>query len=93
MGIPSIRPPLTLTTFGAHLELARKIPTVRRLEAARVLNGPGGAQPPYYVVAEMWFDGMAALQFGLGSPEGHAVAAEVPEFATGGATRLMSEIT
>jgi uncharacterized protein (TIGR02118 family) len=40
-------------------------------------------------VATLVFDSMAAIQAGLGSPEGQAAAGDVPNFATGGADMLM----
>ena len=44
----------------------------------------------YYSVEQQ---SLTALQSALGSPEGGAAAADVPNFATGGVTMLMFETT
>jgi uncharacterized protein (TIGR02118 family) len=43
------------------------------------------------LVATLTFDSMAAIQAGLGSPEGAAAAGDVPNFASGGADLYMFE--
>jgi uncharacterized protein (TIGR02118 family) len=45
------------------------------------------------LIATLTFDSLDALQAALGSPEGAAAAADVPNFATGGVTMLMCETT
>ena len=44
-----------------------------------------GADSPYFCVFQADFDDAAALDAALGSPEGEATAADVPNYATGGA--------
>ena len=69
----------------AHLPLARKIPGVRKIE---VSTGKIMTQGPaeYHFVALLSFDSMDALRTSLASPEGQAAAADIANFATGGAT-------
>ena len=43
--------------------------------------GPSGI----YLIATLTFDSMAAVQAAFGSAEGKATAADVPNFASGGA--------
>jgi uncharacterized protein (TIGR02118 family) len=76
---------------STHAPLAEKIPGLQRFEAGKVLGTPDGSEAPYYFLAELWFDDMAALQAGFGSPEGQAAGGDVANFATGGATLMIAE--
>ncbi len=46
--------------------------------------------PPYFLIAELTFDSLEALQAGMGGPEGQAAVADVPNFATGGVTMMVA---
>jgi uncharacterized protein (TIGR02118 family) len=74
-----------------HIPLVEKIPGLRRFEAGKVLGTPDGSAPPFYHLAELWFDDGAALESSFGSPEGRAAGADVETFATGGATVMIAE--
>ena len=63
-----------------HLPLVTKLPGLRRLVVNRVLPDPNGPPPAYDVVAEDWFDDAAAMSAAFASPEGQAVAADVPNY-------------
>ena len=74
-----------------HIPLANKIPGLR----SYVINdGPvvaiSGNAP--YLVAELTFDSMAAMQAALASPEGQAAAADLPNFASAGVTLLLCDL-
>src|SRR5947209_15476390 len=76
--------------FSVHVPIANKIPGLR---SAVVSSGPVQAlsgQAPH-LVARLDFDSMADIQAALASPEGQAAAADLANFATGGATLLMFE--
>ena len=60
-----------------HTPLAKKMPGLRKLEVARCFGSPGGAEPRYYMVAEMSFDTKDALFAGLSSPEGKAAGKDI----------------
>ena len=77
---------------NTHLPLAAKIPNVRRFEASRVTPGADGGDAPYYRIAELWFDNGEEMQAALGCDEGTATVNDIPGFATGGATMLVSEV-
>jgi uncharacterized protein (TIGR02118 family) len=77
---------------ATHLPLAEKIPGLRRTELARVTGTPDGSASPYHLMAELYFDDLAALQAGMGAAEGQAAAGDIPNFATGGATLVVSEV-
>jgi uncharacterized protein (TIGR02118 family) len=59
--------------FGTHLEFAKKLPGVEKIEAAKSNPAPGGEDAPYYLIAEMWFSDLAALGAAMASPEGAAL--------------------
>ncbi len=50
-----------------------------------------GSASPYYLVGELVFDDMEALQAGATSPEGHAAAANFTELAPPGSLLLVME--
>jgi len=66
---------------GTHLPLCAKLPGVRDISFSI-----GIADAPYFAVFEAAFEDEAALNAALSSPEGRAVEADVPNYATGGAT-------
>ena len=74
-----------------HIPLVHKIPNLRRFESGKVVGTPDGSPPPYYYLAELSFEDADALQESLGSPEGQAAAADVGNFASGGATVMIAQ--
>jgi uncharacterized protein (TIGR02118 family) len=66
-----------------HIPLGRKIPGVLRIEVGRPSPLDDSTAP--YLVATLDFASEEAFAAGLGSPEGAAAAADVPNFASGGA--------
>jgi uncharacterized protein (TIGR02118 family) len=75
---------------GTHIPIAKRMPGLRSYTISKgPLASAGGA--PYYLVAVLAFDSMDAIQAATGSPEGQAVLADIPNFATGGVTILMYE--
>lgn len=64
-----------------HLPLARKLPGATDLRFAIDLN-----DAPYYGVFEATFASTEEFAAAMQSEEGKAVAADVPNYATGGAT-------
>lgn len=90
-------PPTDLAAFedhyaNTHIPLVAKIPNVQRFEASRVVGTPGGTQPPYYRIAELWFGSQEVLQASVSAPDGQAAVADIATFATGGATVLIAEV-
>ena len=61
-----------------HLPLVTGLPGLRRLVVNWVLPDPNEPPPAYDAVSEDWFDDPAAMGAALASPEGQAVAADVP---------------
>jgi uncharacterized protein (TIGR02118 family) len=75
-----------------HLDLAKKIPNLRRIEVARAMSNDDGSSPPYHFLGELWFDSLDDMHEGLASPEGEAAVADTANYATGGFTMLVSEV-
>jgi uncharacterized protein (TIGR02118 family) len=72
-----------------HIGLAKKIPGVKSYRISKGAVGTPAGPSGIHLVATLTFDSMAALQAGLGSPEGAAAGGDVANFATGGADLLM----
>src|SRR5471030_2989336 len=68
-----------------HIPLAKKLPGLRKYQISQGPVVNPAAPSRIHLVAILTFDSMAAVQAAFGSPEGRAVAADVPKFATGGA--------
>ena len=74
---------------STHVPLAKKIPGLRRYE---VSSGPVASpqgDSAYHLAAILEFDSLAAIQAGLGTPEGQATAADLGQFAQAGVELLM----
>jgi uncharacterized protein (TIGR02118 family) len=68
-----------------HIPLAKKMPGLRKYTVNKgpvaTPAGPSGN----HLIATLTFDNMAAIQAAFGSADGRATAADVGNFATGGA--------
>ena len=72
---------------STHLPLAAKLPGLRTMRYSfdvAAVSGPS----PYFAIWEGEFDSADAMATALSSEEGQAVAADVPNYATGGAQLL-----
>ncbi len=76
---------------NVHMPLVQGVPGVRNIRFGRVVQTANGSPPPYYVVSDVYFDDMAALEAALGSPEMVEAIDDVPNFATGGVTIMFCE--
>lgn len=75
-----------------HAPLAERIPNLERFEVGEV-STTDGSEPPYYLMAELCFENMERLQESMSSEEGKAATDDIPNFATGGATVFVSEVS
>jgi len=73
---------------SVHMPLAETIPGVVDITYGHVASVEDTAAP-YYLAAEVTFDSLDDLRAGMSSPQGQATAADVAEFATGGATNFI----
>jgi uncharacterized protein (TIGR02118 family) len=74
-----------------HAPLAQAVPGLRNFEAGRVIATPDGSDAPYYLIAQLSFDDVPALQAAMGTAEGQAASGDIANFATGGATLMIVE--
>jgi uncharacterized protein (TIGR02118 family) len=77
---------------GTHLPIAAKLPGMRRWTYAFEIGSPGG-ESPYWCVFEADFDSAEAMGAAMGSPEGQATAADVPNYAPPGVVMLSFDVT
>ena len=75
--------------FEKHIPLAKKIPGLRKYSVSQgpvaTPAGPSG----FHLIALLTFDDLAAIQAAFASSEGRATAADLPNFASGGADMLL----
>jgi uncharacterized protein (TIGR02118 family) len=70
-----------------HIPLAARMPGQRTMRYSFDVSAAGG-ESPYFGVMEAEFDDADALAASMASPEGQAVVADIPNYATGGAIML-----
>ena len=75
-----------------HLPIAGKIKGVSRIELSKVAREPGGPAPAFYRIAELYFSSKAQMDKVMATPAAKQTVADLPNFATGGFTVLVSEI-
>ncbi len=76
----------------SHMPKVYAIKGIERIELAKLLPGPNGEAPPYFRITELWFASPKALEAVAATPEWKAIIADVPNFATGGATVFLSTV-
>jgi uncharacterized protein (TIGR02118 family) len=70
---------------GPHAALARHIPHVKKARFTYEPAGVGGPSP-FFCIFEAVFEDVKTFAASMQSPEGQAAAADIANFATGGAT-------
>lgn len=75
---------------NVHIPLASRMRGLVRWTVQRVQT-KDGVTSPYYMIVQLSAESEQVLRAVLDSPEGRAAAADVPNFATGGATFLFGE--
>lgn len=73
--------------FNTHVPLAEKMPGLQKVEYNRITGSPMG-ESGYYLLAELTFESMDALNAAMTSPEGKAAAKDLMGFA-GNLVQLM----
>lgn len=72
-----------------HALLAKKMPGLKRYEISQGPVASPAGESSVHLVAILTFDTMAAIQSGVGSPEGQAAVTDLQNFASGSADVLM----
>jgi uncharacterized protein (TIGR02118 family) len=75
-----------------HMPMVYAVKEVKRVEISKPLPPPSGGKPLYYTLTELWFDSLDTFKAVAATPEWKAIAADVPKFASGGATVFVSVI-
>ena len=75
-----------------HMPKIYAVKGVARIEIGKGLPGPDGTPPPYYRIFECWFDNPDTMKDVTSRPEWAVIVADVPNYATGGATVLVSMV-
>lgn len=78
--------------FGTHMPIAEQIPGVDKVVLLKGLPGPDGSPPAYYRLTQIWFADASTMAAGMGSAQAQAATADIANFATGGASVMMSEV-
>ena len=74
-----------------HIPLAKKMRGWKGWTIGKCQSMDDSEQPPYYMIVGLYADSREEIEAILASPEGQAAVADVPNFATGGATFFVSE--
>ncbi len=77
---------------STHLPLAAKTKGVARLELTKFVAAPDGGRPAFYRMAELYFTTQAEMEQSMESAEGHAMVADLANFATGGVTVVIGSV-
>lgn len=74
-----------------HLPLARQMRGLTGWTIGKCQPAEPGQRPPYYLIVGLYAESRAAMEAILASPAGQTAVADVPKFATGGATFLFDD--
>jgi uncharacterized protein (TIGR02118 family) len=74
-----------------HMPMIHAVKDIR-VEVAKPLPSPDGKPPAYYRITEIWFPSLDEMHRITSTPEWKQIAADVPNFASGGATFLVSMV-
>ena len=75
-----------------HIRIAKLMKGLKKWTIGKVQGTPDGSPPPFYYVADLYMESREEFEQLLASPEGQAAVADVPNYATGGATFLYTEV-
>jgi uncharacterized protein (TIGR02118 family) len=78
--------------FGTHMPLLAAAKGGKRTETSKCPPAADGSPAPYYRIFEIWFDNEADMTAITATPEWKKVVADVPNYATGGITRVVSKL-
>ncbi|MER6979206.1 EthD family reductase [Streptomyces carpinensis] len=76
-----------------HTPLVRALPGLDRFEVALTLPDADGAPAPYHLIAELYFPDAQAMQTAMASPQGAALAADVPNLTSTKSVSMLSEVS
>ena len=78
--------------FGTHMPLVVAAKGGKRTETSKCPPAADGSPGPYYRMFEIWFDSQDDMTAITATPEWKKVVADVPNYATGSITRVVSTL-
>jgi uncharacterized protein (TIGR02118 family) len=78
--------------FGTHMPLFTAVKGIPRSELAKGMPKADGSPPAFYRIFEAWFDSPEQMAAVTSTPEWKKVGADLPNFASGGVTILISKV-
>lgn len=78
--------------WNDHMPLAKKMKGWLRWTVEPVVPVSGEPLPPYHMVVGLYAQSREEMERILATPEARAATADVPNFATGGSTFLVTEV-
>ncbi|HEV2034232.1 MAG TPA: EthD family reductase [Candidatus Dormibacteraeota bacterium] len=72
-----------------HIPIVRKIPGVRNIRWGKVLRTADGSPDPCWLISDVYFDNLGALETALRSPEMQESFADVSNFIRAGDVQIM----
>jgi uncharacterized protein (TIGR02118 family) len=78
--------------LGVHMPMVREIPGLERAESGRIAAAADGGEKTYYRIAELYFADQDALNAGLRSEQGNAVAADYSKIAPPGSRLFVATV-
>jgi uncharacterized protein (TIGR02118 family) len=76
-----------------HIPIAKRMQGLKGWTIGKCQSAVPGEKPAFYMIVGLYAESRAAMEAILDSPEGRAAVADVPNFATGGATFLYDDET
>jgi uncharacterized protein (TIGR02118 family) len=78
--------------LGPHMAIFRAVKGIRHVELGKISPKPDGSAAPFYRIAEFWFESAEQMARVTSTPEWQKVREDLPKFATGGLTVLVSKV-
>jgi uncharacterized protein (TIGR02118 family) len=75
-----------------HMPMVYPVKGISRVELGKPMPGPDGKPPAFYRITDVWFKNPAVMKDVTSRPEWKKITDDVPNFATGGATILVSTL-
>lgn len=67
--------------YNVHVPITEKIPGLQKMKITKGNGSPMGGEAKYFLICEMYYENMEALNAGLRSAEGKASGKDVMSFA------------
>ena len=78
--------------FETHMPMVVAANPGKRMETSKVAPAADGSPAPYYRIFQIWFDSQEEMAAITSTPAWRKVVADVPNFATGVITRVVSRL-